>query len=134
MNVFPRLLIAATLAFAPLLAHAADTKTITIFAAASMKNALDEANAAYTAKSGVKIVASYASSSVLAKQIEQAAPADAFLSADLAWMDYVSRKGAINGATRVAARIHQAVSVPCHLDGRQVFTAASWGIALSASG
>jgi molybdate transport system substrate-binding protein len=112
MNLFPRLLIATALAFAPLFpvayardakapAAAAQTKTVTAFAAASMKNALDEADAAYTAKTGVKIVASYAASSVLAKQLEQAAPADVFVSADTAWMDYAIQKKAINEATRV---------------------------------
>ena len=49
----------------------AQDKSLTVFAAASMKNALDDVNAAYTAKTGVKISASYAASSALAKQIEQ---------------------------------------------------------------
>jgi molybdate transport system substrate-binding protein len=66
---------------------AAQDKTITVFAAASMKNALDEIDAAYTAKTGVKLSVSYAASSVLAKQIEQGAPADVFISADTDWMD-----------------------------------------------
>ena len=66
----------------------AENKTLTVFAAASMKNALDEVDAAYTAKTGVKISASYAASSALAKQIEQGAPADVFVSADTDWMDY----------------------------------------------
>ena len=79
----------------------AQDKSLTVFAAASMKNALDEANAAYTAKSGVKISASYAASSALAKQIEQGAPADVFISADTAWMDYSIKNKSINEATRV---------------------------------
>ena len=57
-----------------------------------MKNALDDINAAYTTKTGVKIVASYAACSALAKQIEQGAPADVFVSADTDWMDYASRR------------------------------------------
>ena len=57
-----------------------------------MKNALDDIDAAYTAKTGVKITASYAASSVLAKQIEQGAPADIFLSADTDWMDYATER------------------------------------------
>ena len=61
---------------------AAQDKTITVFAAASMKNALDEIDAAYTAKTGVKFSVSYAASSVLAKQIEQGAPFEIFFSAD----------------------------------------------------
>src|SRR5580658_2859473 len=64
----------------------AQDKTLTVFAAASMKNALDDIDAAYTARTGVKIAASYAASSALAKQIEQGAPADIFVSADTDWM------------------------------------------------
>ncbi len=79
----------------------AQDKSLTVFAAASMKNALDEADAAYTAKSGIKISASYAASSALAKQIEQGAPADIFVSADTAWMDYSIKNKSINEATRV---------------------------------
>ncbi|SFJ31034.1 molybdate ABC transporter substrate-binding protein [Bradyrhizobium sp. Gha] len=79
----------------------AEDRTITVFAAASMKNALDEVDAAYTAKTGVKITASYAASSVLARQIEQGAPADVFVSADTDWMDYAVSKKAINEPSRV---------------------------------
>ena len=79
----------------------AQDKSLTVFAAASMKNALDDVDAAYTAKTGVKIVASYAASSALAKQIEQGAPADVFMSADTDWMDYAATKQAINAPTRV---------------------------------
>jgi molybdate transport system substrate-binding protein len=79
----------------------AQHNSLTVFAAASMKNALDDIDAAYTAKTGVKIVASYAASSALAKQIEQGAPADIFVSADTDWMDYASRKKTIQESTRV---------------------------------
>jgi molybdate transport system substrate-binding protein len=79
----------------------AQEKTLTVFAAASMKNALDDINAAYTAKTGVRIVASYAASSALAKQLEQGAPADIFVSADTDWMDYAIGKKSISGPTRV---------------------------------
>jgi molybdate transport system substrate-binding protein len=85
-------------AFSPALAQ---EKSLTVFAAASMKNALDDIDAAYTAKTGIKIVASYAASSTLAKQIEQGAPADIFLSADTDWMDYAAAKKSINEPTRV---------------------------------
>lgn len=74
--------------------------SLTVFAAASMKNALDDIDSAYTAKTGVKVVASYAASSVLAKQIEQGAPADIFMSADTDWMEYATARKAINEATR----------------------------------
>ena len=76
-------------------------KTVTVFAAASMKNAIDNINAAFTKATGVRVVASLAASSVLAKQIEQTAPADVFASADLEWMDYVEQKKLIKGGTRV---------------------------------
>jgi molybdate transport system substrate-binding protein len=85
-------------AFSP---ASAEDKTLTVFAAASMKNALDDIDTAFTAKTGVKVNASYAASSTLAKQIEQGAPADIFVSADKDWMDYVTSKKAINEPTRV---------------------------------
>ena len=56
---------------------------ITVFAAASLKNALDDINAAFTKATGIKVVASYEASPALARQIEQGAPADVFISADL---------------------------------------------------
>jgi molybdate transport system substrate-binding protein len=76
-------------------------ESITVFAAASMKNALDDANAAFTKATGVKVVASYAASSALAKQIEGGAPADVFISADLQWMDYAAAHNLIKSETRV---------------------------------
>ena len=79
----------------------AQDKTLMVFAAASMKNALDDINAAWTTKSGVKVVASYAASSALARQIEQGAPADILASADADWMDYSIGKKTINAQTRV---------------------------------
>ena len=79
----------------------AEDKTLVVFAAASMKNALDDIDTAFTAKTGVKVSASYAASSTLAKQIEQGAPADIFLSADTDWMDYATAKKTINESTRV---------------------------------
>jgi molybdate transport system substrate-binding protein len=79
----------------------AQDKALTVFAAASMKNALDDIDAAYTAKTGVKVAASYAASSTLAKQIEQGAPADVFASADTGWMDYAIGKKNINEPTRL---------------------------------
>jgi len=80
----------------------AQDQTIVMFAAASMKNALDDVNAAYTKKSGVKVISSYAASSALAKQIEGGAPADLFVSADLEWMDYLDQKKLIKENTRVS--------------------------------
>jgi molybdate transport system substrate-binding protein len=65
---------------------------IVVFAAASLKNALDAVNAACEADVGEQATISYAASSALAKQIEQGAPADIFISADLDWMKYLSDK------------------------------------------
>jgi molybdate transport system substrate-binding protein len=97
-GVFAAFVILCGSALSPVLAQ---DKSLTVFAAASMKNALDAVDAAYSAKTGVHIVASYAASSTLAKQIEQGAPADIFLSADTDWMDYAIGKKSINEATRV---------------------------------
>ena len=74
---------------------------ITVFAAASLKNALDDTNAAFTKATGLKVIASYEASSALAKQIEQGAPADVFISADLRWMDYAAEHKLIKPDTRV---------------------------------
>src|SRR5215475_3796799 len=79
----------------------AQDNTVTVFAAASLKNAVDEISAAFTKSTGVKVVASYAASPTLIKQIEQGAPVDVFVSADLDWMDYGSQKKVINDDTRV---------------------------------
>ena len=67
-------------------------ENLTVFAAASLKNALDNVNTACEADVGEKATISYAASSALAKQIEEGAPADVFISADLAWMKYLSEK------------------------------------------
>jgi len=74
--------------------------TITVFAAASMKNALDDVDAAFSKASGVKVTASYAASSALAKQINEGAPADVFISADIKWMDFLAEHKQIKPATR----------------------------------
>jgi molybdate transport system substrate-binding protein len=83
----------------PIQARAADQEVL-VFAAASLKNALDDVIAAYGQDSGAKVTASYAASSALAKQIEQGAPAQLFISADLDWMDYVAKKNLIKPDTR----------------------------------
>jgi molybdate transport system substrate-binding protein len=75
---------------------------ITVFAAASLKNALDDTNVAFTKSTGIKVVASYEASSALAKQIEQGAPADIFISADLRWMDYAAEHKLIKPDTRMS--------------------------------
>ena len=97
-----RIIFALAVAWAlPLSLASAQERGLTVFAAASMKNALDDVNAAYTAKTGAKVIASYAASSVLAKQIDQGAPADIFLSADIDWMDYATKQKTIKADTRM---------------------------------
>jgi molybdate transport system substrate-binding protein len=82
-------------------AQKTETTTTTVFAAASMKTALDAAASAYEKSTGNKIVVSYAASSALAKQIEQGAPADIFISADLDWMNYVEKAKLLKDDTRI---------------------------------
>jgi molybdate transport system substrate-binding protein len=97
-----RLVLAFVLGFlaTPLICASAQAADITVFATASLKNALDDAVQKYDAKTGDKVVVSYAASSALAKQIEQAAPADIFFSADLDWMDYLEQRKLIDPASR----------------------------------
>ncbi|MBF9233627.1 molybdate ABC transporter substrate-binding protein [Microvirga sp. BT350] len=78
----------------------AQSKDVVVFAAASLKNALDDINAAWEKETGKKAVVSYAASNALAKQIEAGAPADLFFSADLDWMDYVASKNLIQTESR----------------------------------
>jgi molybdate transport system substrate-binding protein len=92
--------LAVAFAFAPAAAFAQDS--LVIFAAASMKNALDEVATGWSKDSGKPMPKiSYAASSALAKQLEQGAPADLFISADTDWMDYVEKKDLIKKDTRV---------------------------------
>ncbi len=104
--MLPRSLIAAAAACIAVAAAlpfpaGAQPKSVTVFAAASMKNALDDVDAAFTQQSGIDVVASYDASSALMKQIEGGAPADVFVSADLKWMDYGAQKKLIKDDTRV---------------------------------
>ena len=82
-------LIAATLA-APLRAE-----EVVVFAAASLKTALDEVAAEFEASTGHSVTISYAGSNQLAKQIIEGAPADIFLSAAVNWMDAVDQAGLV---------------------------------------
>ncbi len=85
---------AVSISIASVLPAAAADKLI-VFAAASLKGSLDDVAKLYEAKSGNTVAISYAASGPLAKQIEAAAPADIFISADTKWMDYVIDKGAV---------------------------------------
>lgn len=75
---------------------------VTVFAAASFNNALEEVAANYKkANSNSEVVLSFASSSVLARQIDSGAPADIFVSADQKWMNFLVEKNNIEPTTRV---------------------------------
>lgn len=78
----------------------AEGKPVIVFAAASLKSALDAVAEAWRTNSGKTATIVYASSGVLAKQIEQGAPADIFISADLKWMDYLEKAKLIRAKTR----------------------------------
>lgn len=80
--------------------RALPTEPLLVFAAASLKTTLDLAGAAFTAAGGGPIRLSYAASSLIARQIEQGAPADVFVSADTAWMDYLAQRRLIVPQTR----------------------------------
>lgn len=96
-----RLIAASLLALLPVAgAQARAAEPVLVFAAASLKNALDAATQAWRAETGGVALGNYASSSALARQIEQGAPADIFISADLAWMNDLADEDLIDPATR----------------------------------
>lgn len=79
----------------------AKADNVTVFAAASLKEVIDEIGADFTARSGHTVIASFAGSSVLARQIEYGAPADLFISASTEWMDYLEARGTLAENTRI---------------------------------
>jgi molybdate transport system substrate-binding protein len=85
------------LASSPSFAQSGD---VTVFAASSLTTALDEIVMAWKRESGKTAIVSYAASSTLAKQVEQGAPADVFISADEDWMDYLAERNVIRAETR----------------------------------
>ncbi|WP_324681432.1 molybdate ABC transporter substrate-binding protein [Bibersteinia trehalosi] len=88
-NTLSALVLSSLFAFS----QSATAENITVFAAASMTNVLQQIGAEYEkAYPEDKLTFSFAGSSTLAKQIEQDAPADLFISADQKWMDYVAEK------------------------------------------
>lgn len=76
------------------------TRGPVVFAAASLREALDDVAVVFEQQQGIRIVRAYAASSALARQIEAGAPADVFLSADLEWMDYLAARKLVDPATR----------------------------------
>ncbi|MDI1285888.1 MAG: molybdate ABC transporter substrate-binding protein [Reyranella sp.] len=92
--------VAAALLLASIAPARAQSKDVVILAAASLKNALDDASAAWTKQTGKATKISYAASSALAKQIEAGIPADLFISADVPWVNYVAERKLIKPASR----------------------------------
>lgn len=100
MKVWNKLFAGAVLAVGISQAAMAQEK-VTVFAAASLTNALQDIAAQYEKGKDVKIISSFASSSTLARQIEEGAPAEMFISADQKWMDYAADKKLIVENTRI---------------------------------
>ncbi len=92
---------------------------VTVFAAASLKGALDDVAAAWMAATGEAATISYAGSSALARQIEAGAPADVFISANVDWMDALENEGLIEDGTRVDL-LGNALVVVAAADARDV--------------
>lgn len=100
LRVLALLMLAAGTVAWPDRAGAAEDAPLTVFAAASLKESLDEAAAGYEKATGTRVRVSYAASSTLARQIEQGAPAQVFVSADLDWMDYLQQRGKVDPGSR----------------------------------
>lgn len=112
MTLIRRAFGAALLAFATIaLPVAGQAAPLRVYAAASLTDALNELAPLYAAKGGEKPVFNYASSSQLARQIEQGAPADVFISADEPWMDYLGERKLIDTATRKSILTNKLVLV-----------------------
>ncbi|WP_299477250.1 molybdate ABC transporter substrate-binding protein [uncultured Roseibium sp.] len=101
--MFSRLILFFTLLTGPI-PFAAAGSDLTVFAAASMREALERIGAAYEANTGTSVVFSFAGTGILARQVEAGAPADVFVSADAAWMDYAVERDAVDpGSVRQIA-------------------------------
>jgi molybdate transport system substrate-binding protein len=98
----------------------AQARDVVVFAAASLKNALDDAGAAWMRDTGKRVVVSYAASGALARQVEAGAPADLFFSADLDWMDYAASKELIKPESRVSLLGNSLVLIAPKRSGVQV--------------
>lgn len=109
--------------------QAAFAEEVTIFAAASLKDALDEIGADWQEKTGNVAVISYGGSSALAKQIQQGAPADIFFSASSEWMDVLEASGQIRPETRQDVLGNSLVLVEHGKDGPQVEIAKGFNLA-----
>lgn len=102
---------------------------LSVFAASSMADVLGETLRRYQAISGTKVTASYAASSVLARQIERGAPADVFVSADQVWMDYLSQASRLEESTRVVLAGNRIVLIASRTSPVELKVAAGFGLA-----
>jgi molybdate transport system substrate-binding protein len=114
------LLAAAAGSWAAAAPSARAQESLTAFAAASLTDALRALGQAWAARGHPAPRLSFAASSALARQIEQGAPADLFLSADEPWMDYLQQRGLIVNATRVSPIGNALVLVATRDDARSV--------------
>lgn len=121
VNLWARLALGAALTTS-VAGQAMAAEKITVFAAASLTNALQDIAQQYKKEKQVEVVASFASSSTLARQIEAGAPADLFISADQKWMDYAVGKATIETATRVNLLTNSLVVVAPEASEQAPFT------------
>ena len=91
----------AVLLLASLAPAGSCAENVTVFAAASLRDALDAQARRFESATGNKVVVSYGGSNTLAKQIESGAPADVFISADLDWMDYLEERKLLIAGSRI---------------------------------
>lgn len=92
-------------------AGAARAQGALVFAAASLKEALDEAAGSFALGRAGRVEVSYAATSALARQVERGAPADLFISADSDWMDYLERRGLVAAGTRHDLLVNELVLI-----------------------
>ncbi len=107
---------------------------LSVFAPSSMADVLGEALRRYQAISREKVTASYAASSVLARQIERAAPADIFVSADHSWMDYLSKASLLEESTRVLLAGNRIVLISARTSTVELKIASGFGLAAALGG
>ena len=93
-------LLAALALLLPVGLAQAQPPTVTVFAAASLTDAMKQVADAYKTRSGTTLTLSFGASSTLAQQINQGAGADIFMSADTDWMDFLQKNGRIAAGTR----------------------------------
>jgi len=126
-----RALIALFFVIAVAMAPPVRAAAVTVYAAASLKEAMDEQARAFEVRTGNTVTAVYGASSALAKQIEAGAPADVFISADLGWLDYVDQRQLLARGTRVDLLHNALVLVAPKSSG--VMLAIAPGFALAAA-